>query len=203
MKFTEDLAAIHAYLCADGYVVKNPKTQKHKYYHIGLRNTNETLLKDFQKRFYNYFRIKPHIYRKERCRIGSKQLFEQLTKDYSYYSYEWTLPKLSKNHLNHWLRAFFDCEGWVECQKAKSRLIGLESVNHEGLAAIKTALAIFDINSTIKNRKGRTTKRLTICGLDNLKRFHATIGFLHPKKRKKLDEALASYTLKFLQSQTL
>jgi hypothetical protein len=49
MKFNNNLSAIHSYLCGDGYVIKNPKTQKHKYYHIGLRNTNQTLLRDFKK----------------------------------------------------------------------------------------------------------------------------------------------------------
>jgi len=29
---------LHAYLCADGYVIRNPKTQKHNYYYVGLRN---------------------------------------------------------------------------------------------------------------------------------------------------------------------
>lgn len=37
MKFNKNLSAIHAYLCADGYVIKNHSTQKHKYCHIGLR----------------------------------------------------------------------------------------------------------------------------------------------------------------------
>ena len=55
MKFDKNLAAIHAYLCSDGYVIKNPRTQKHKYYYIGFRNTNLILLKDFQKKFNDYF----------------------------------------------------------------------------------------------------------------------------------------------------
>ncbi|MFO8016942.1 MAG: LAGLIDADG family homing endonuclease [Candidatus Woesearchaeota archaeon] len=58
LKFNRDLSIIHAYLSADGYVIKNPKTQKRKYYYIGFRNTNERLLQDFEERFYNYFKIK-------------------------------------------------------------------------------------------------------------------------------------------------
>ncbi len=61
MKFDQNLAAIHGYLCGDGYVIKNPNTQKHKYYHIGLRNTNDVLLKDFQQKFKAVFNIEPRI----------------------------------------------------------------------------------------------------------------------------------------------
>ncbi len=72
MKFNEDLAAVHGYLCADGYVVRNHLHQKHKYYRAGLRNMNVILLMDFQKRFKNYFGVSPKIYRNERCDMHSK-----------------------------------------------------------------------------------------------------------------------------------
>ena len=58
LKFNKDLAAVHAYLCADGYVIRNPKG-KSKYYYIGFRNMNTFLLDDFERRFFNYFKIKP------------------------------------------------------------------------------------------------------------------------------------------------
>ena len=57
MKIGENLAAVHAYLCADGYVIKNPENSKYNYFHIGLRNTNLVLLKDFQENFYQVFGI--------------------------------------------------------------------------------------------------------------------------------------------------
>jgi hypothetical protein len=132
MKFDKNLSALHGYLCGDGYVIKNPTTQKHKYYHIRFRNTNMTLLKDFQEKFQIVFVLKPHITNEGRCRIQNKEIYCQLTKDfsyYSYYSYKWTLPELSPEHLTFWLRAFFDCEGWVENQPRKSRLIGLDCCN--------------------------------------------------------------------------
>ena len=74
MKFDTDLASVHGYLCADGYVIKNPETQKHKYYHIGLRNTNNILLEDFQKKFKKKFNIKPIITNEGRCKIQSKNI---------------------------------------------------------------------------------------------------------------------------------
>ena len=81
MKFDNNLASIHAYLCADGYVIRNPPTQKHKYYYIGLRNQNITLLRDFQNKFESTFSVKPIITKDvDRCKIQNKELyfFQQL-----------------------------------------------------------------------------------------------------------------------------
>jgi len=193
MKFNEDLAAIHSYLCADGYVVKNPPQQKHKYYRIGLRNTNLVLLKDFQKRFKSYFSISPKIYPDERCNIGSKKIYALLTKKYSFYSREWMLPKLPKQLLKYWLRAFFDCEAWVFLKEKQNRHIGVDSVNHFGLKNIKIALESFGIICKMTKRKNRDISRLEIYGRDNIQMFQDKIGFLHPEKRKKLSDALDSY----------
>lgn len=195
MKFDNDLSAVHAYLCGDGYVIKNPLTQKHKYYRIGLRNTNQVLLKDFQVRFFRYFGLKPYIV-EGRCSIGSKEIYKILTEDYSYYSWEWRMPKLSNSNLKFWLRAFFDCKSWVELQKAKSRSIRLECVNKSGLFSVAKALRIFNIDSSIKFKNGRNIWRLNICGLDDIKRFSDCIGFLHPNKKRMLIKALNSYSEK-------
>ena len=191
MKFDENLAAIHAYLCADGYVIKNPTHQTHKYYHIALRNTNYTLLKDFQLRFKKYFGIKPHLIENERCRIQNKEIYYFLIKDFSYYSYEWKMPKLPKRLLKFWLRAFFDCESWVCLQPTKSRVIAIDCVNKTGLISIQSALARFDIASSI--RPHRDLWQLYICGKGNIIKFQKTIGFLHPKKSSRLNEAINSY----------
>lgn len=193
MKFNKNLASIHGYLCADGYVIQNPKHQKHKYYHIGLRNTNQSLLEDFQQKFEAVFGIKPIITKEGRCKIQNKEIYNFLTKNFSYYSYEWKLPKLSKQNLRFWLRAFFDCEGWVENQPAKSRLIGADSCNESGLLSVQEALRKFNINSEIKKKTGRTIWRLTICGIEDLKNFYKHIGFLHPHKNQKLNEVINSY----------
>ncbi|MEM5800069.1 MAG: LAGLIDADG family homing endonuclease [Candidatus Aenigmatarchaeota archaeon] len=195
MKFNQSLATIHAYLCADGYVITNPPTQKHKYYYIGLRNTNEIILQDFQKNFERAFGIKPIITKeKDRCKIQNKNLFLKLTKNFSFYSDKWTMPKLSLKGLRCWLRAFFDCEAWVNVQKGKSRVIGLESVNKNGLEQIRNSLLKFGIKvSNVKKRKNRNIWYIYICGKENLLKFKENIGFLHPNKNKKLLEAINSY----------
>ena len=193
MKFNRNLAAIHGYLCGDGYVIKNPDHQQHKYYCIGFRNTNDVLLRDFQNRFRAIFDVEPHIAREGRCRIQRKEIYKFLTKGYSYYSHTWKLPNLSNKNLKHWLRAFFDCEGWVENQPGKSRLIGLDCCNKVGLESVQNALKRFGIASQIHRKADREIWRLAICGLNDLRRFYRQIGFLHPDKDRKLGEALDSY----------
>lgn len=193
MKCNKNLAAIHAYLCGDGYVIKNPKSQKHKYYHIGFRNTNDVLLEDFQKRFLAVFGRKPYITNEGRCRIQDKKIYGELTKNDSYYSYEWKMPRLSNTYLRAWLRAFFDCESWVENRPAKSRLIGLDCCNETGILSIQKSLKHLGIDSNVRKKKNRSIWSLTICGQDDLKMFQRMIGFLHPNKKQKLVGALNSY----------
>ena len=194
MKFDENLVAIHGYLCSDGYVIRNPPQQKQKYYHIGLRNTNKVLLKDFQSKFKEYFNIEPHIAKDGRCRIGSKEIYNFLTRKYSYYCHEWELPKMPKTKLKLWLRAFFDAEGWVECQQAKSRAVRIECAHLEGLKSVKAALERFFIDvSSIKKKKDRNSWKINICDLDDLKIFRKEIGFLHPRKANDLDMVINSY----------
>ncbi len=197
MQFNEDLAAIHGYLCADGYVIKNPPSQKHKYYHIGFRNTNLVLLKDFQQRFKNYFDLTPYITNEGRCRIQNKKIYLKLTKNFNYYSYQWTLPNLPKNLLPLWLRAFFDSEAWVENQVAKSRLIGLECCNYSGITSVSNAISSLGIKNSVKKRKNRVIWRMVICRKENLRKYQQIIGFLHPIKKEKLEAALNSYNQRF------
>jgi hypothetical protein len=194
MNFDENLAAIHAYLCADGYVIKNPETQKQKYYMIGFRNTNLILLKDFQERFYKYFRINPHLIEGQRCRIGSRELYELLTKEFgSFYSWHWNMPNLNNELTKIWLRAYFDCEGWVTCKSHQNRQLGIDCVNEKGLIQIKEALKGLDIASKIKKRNTRNIHHLSIYGKENIINFRNNIGFLHPAKKEKLDNAIKNF----------
>ncbi len=193
MIFNKNLSIIHAYLCADGYVIKNPKTQKQKYYYIGFRNMNNVLLEDFEKNFFEYFKVKSRRCKDGRSVVQNKALYYELTKEFSYYSREWQIPNLSDDNLRYWLRAFFDCEGWVIVRKAKDRHIGLDSINHKGLRDIKLVLKKFKIESKLRQSKNRDTLRLLIYGRDNLIRFQKQINFLHPNKKTKLQEAIDSY----------
>jgi len=194
MKLDANLASVHAYLCADGYVIKNPKDQKFNYYHIGFRNTNEVLLKDFQIKFEKIFGIKPHLVLGERCRIGSKQIYEKLTNSFgSFYSWHWKMPEMDENLSKLWLKSYYDCDGWVTCKSHKNRHIGLDSVNEHGLIQIKNSLEKLGIKSKIKKRNDRNIFSLMIFGKDNLVNFSKNIGFLHPDKNNKLNESINDF----------
>jgi hypothetical protein len=190
----KNLAIIHSYLCGDGYVIKNPKTQKHKYYRIGFRNTNLILLKDFQKRFERVFKIRPRLVEGERSEIGSREIYEKLTKQFgSFYSRDWKVPELKKRLSNFWLRTFFDCEGWVFCKSRQNRHIGLDSINEKGLDQIIIELNKLGIKTIKKENKKRGIFRIFIYGQENLRIFQDKIGFLHPNKKEKLKEVLNDF----------
>lgn len=194
LKFDKNLASIHAYLCADGYVIKNPKTQKQKYYYIGFRNTNLILLKDFQKRFLEYFGVKPRLIEGQRCVIQNKEVYNRLINQFvSFYSHEWKMPLINKKLSRLWLKAFFDCEGWVFCKSHQNRHIGLDSVNEKGLDQIIQILNNLGIRTIKKINKKRKMFRIFIYGKENLKKFEKEIGFLHPEKFKKLKITLNDF----------
>ncbi len=193
MNFNEDLSAVHGYLCADGYVCTNLPHQKHKYYSIGLRNTNYTLLKDFQDKFYKIFKIKPKLEKGQRCRLYSKEIYHKLMENGPYHSNNWKYPNLSRGNSKYWLRAFFDCEGWVECIGRKSRMICAESINREQLPFIQKSLKELNIKSKIYIRKNRNTSELKILDKNSIINFEKEIGFLHSKKRNKLKKAINSF----------
>lgn len=194
MKIDENLASIHAYLCADGYVIKNPATQKQKYYKIGFRNTNLILLKDFQNKFEKVFEVKCSLYEGQRCQKGSKNIYEKLTKEFgSFYSWEWTMPKLNKKLKRIWLRSYFDCEGWVFCKTHQNRHIGIDCVNEKGLNQIIDALNEIGIRSIKKFNRKRYIYRIFIYGKDNLILFKEKIDFLHPEKKEKLKRCINDF----------
>jgi hypothetical protein len=194
MKMSTALSSIHAYLCADGYVIKNPLHQKHKYYRVGLRNTNEILLRDFEKKFKKIFGKTPRVVLGQRCEIGSKEIYEKLTKQFgSFYSWHWQMPSLNKKQSKEWLRSYFDCEGWVFCESHKNRHIGLDCVNNTGLTQIEEKLNSLRIKTIKKYKSNRKIYRLLIYGKENLNRFEETIGFFHPDKREKLRRVLEDF----------
>jgi hypothetical protein len=194
MKFDENLAAVHAYLCADGYVIKNPREQKQKYYIIGFRNTNLDLLQDYQKRFFYYFNVEPHLHIGQRCQLGSREIYKRLINEFgSFYSNEWSMPYVNENLMKIWLRAFFDCEGWVFCKTHQNRHIGLDSINEKGLDRIKESLEKIGIKSVKKISPKRKMFRILIYGKQNLIKFKQEIGFFHPQKKEKLEQTVSDF----------
>ncbi len=205
----EDLAAVHGYLCADGWVIIHKAGAVHKYYRMAFKNMEPALLEDFVARFERVFLTRPKISKNaDLAYIGNRQIFEELTSTFgSFYSYEWKFPELfnTKEMKAIWLRAVFDCEGWVYCKKGIDRHIGLEMVNLAGVLRIQQLLSEFGVIAYFKIKKRGKIFRLNIFGKDNMAQFSRTIGFLHPKKKAKLQEALDSfvdYVWKFPEEKT-
>jgi len=165
LKFNKHLAKIHAYLCADGYVIKSDKVRR-KYYYIGFRNYLNLLLDNFDYHFEKYFKIKPRRMNDGRSVVQNKEITLQLLENYSFYSLNWVMPKMIKKLYTYWLQAYFDCEAWVICKKAKNRMIGIDSINKSGLESIKLYLKKFGIDSKIKPES-----LLEINGFDSISTF--------------------------------
>ncbi len=194
MKIDKYLVSLHAYLCGDGYVSKNPKLQKKKNYKIGLRNTNLVLLKDFQEKFNKVFGIQPNLTEGERCEKGSREIHTILINKFgSFHSNEWRAPTLNKNLSKYWLRTFFDCEGWVFCKSHQNRHIGLDSINEKGLDQIIKMLNYLGIKTIKKVNKKKGIFRIFIYGKENLIKFKEEINFFHPNKKEKLDRAIKDF----------
>ncbi len=193
MEFNKELSAVHGYLCADGYVCTNLPHQRHKYYSIGFRNQNLILLKDFQDKFYEVFKVKPTLVIGQRCRLYSKKLYYTLMENGPYHSNNWKYPNISKENSKYWLRAFFDSEGWIIADGRKTRSVCLESINREQLPLVQKALENLNINSKIYVRKNRTTSILTIPDKESIVNFEKEVGFLHSKKKERLRKAIESF----------
>ena len=79
-------------------------------------------------------------------------------------------------------------------QRAKNRAICLDSVNLSGLKDVQKLLFnYFRIPSKLNPKSGRNIFTLSIYGKKYLSRFQQKIGFLHEKKKERLQVAIASY----------
>ncbi|MBI5884526.1 hypothetical protein HZB89_00330 [archaeon] len=164
---------------------------------MALRNTEITLLKDFQEKFKRVFECTPIISKTtDRCEMHSKQLYYCLTNLFgSFYSREWRMPIefKSRKAKSAWLRSFFDCEGCVIVQGHQNRKLTVDCVNETGIKQVQACLVDdFRIKSKLPLTK-RGIFRLDIYGKENIAAFEKQIGFLHPKKKTKLREAINSF----------
>ena len=187
------MATIHSYLCSDGMVKKFGNHSQ-----IKFTNIEPVLLEDFKNRFKREFKTEPHFYREGhigKMMVFNKELFNNLMEFGPYDSRNWRAPLefLDTKTTKLWLRAFFDAEGWVELQRAKSRSVRADCINEAGMKQVAELLRRFGIESQLKVRTPNYMWRLNICGKENLEKFKKHIGFLHPVKSKLLEDAVKSY----------
>lgn len=120
--------------------------------------------------------------------------------------HEWRVPKIvwrSREWLGAWLSGFADGDGHMDYQPKKGkREIRLATVNQQGMAQVAAALESFGmevkyhLNTSERTRHGDQRKDADhryLCHRRDLELFREHIGFRHPVKHAKLNEALASY----------
>jgi len=197
---------IVAHVCADGwlttYIEENSLQivngrryhQKRRRYQIGYCNTQEELLKEFEKDIKKQFNIKPQKKTIE-IRTRSKRIFERISKLGGGNSRGWFIAQEilnSKEKIKtQWIRAFFDDECTFE---EKTGRIRVKSVNESGLNQIKKLLKEIDIESNITGPNTDKTHYLTI-NKKNLKQFNKKIRLKHKEKRKKISKFVKNNSL--------
>jgi len=133
------------------------------------------------KKLKNYFRVS----------ITSKVAALHLKDIASFGTMNWNIPSFildSGEHIVEFVRAFYDCEGYV----GKNR-IDVQSVNKEGLLSVKNLLNELRIDSKFytyerKNPNWNTNYILVISRKENIINFARLIGFNHSVKRMKLNK---------------
>ncbi len=189
-------AAIHAYLCGDGYIKINIDKNNYPNYNIRVYPDNERLARLIGDLFKKEFNISPSIKKLGSyfaVQIKNKPVCINLLSLGTYGTRNWKIPRtFNKCLLREWLKCFFDCESNVDLN---NRTIALKSVNYNGLLDIQNKLELFKINSKVygpyqpKNEKHSKYGILIISGADICK-YKRLINFNHPAKKKKLEQLI-------------
>ena len=194
-------ARIFGYLAGDGYVslVKNVNGNG---YEVNFYPDNYATLVAFVEAIRAVYDKEPFVYRYKNKRIfyvrcRNKKICNDLLSISKFKSLEWDFPfKVFKDKKSkkEWLRAFFDCEGYVG-----KKYIQVQSVNKKGLISVQKLLREFGIESKIYVYK-RKQKSWNINYLLNINKrnmrikFFKKIGFNHTLKKNKLQELIKSWS---------
>jgi len=184
------------FLAADGsvFIRKELRTEK-VHYEIRFYPDDYALVELFNKSFERLYGKKV-FYKQDgkyfRISISNKFAVRDLLSISKFSSKNWTLPKIlkSKESKIEWLKAYFDCDGYV-CKK----YIQVQSVNKNGLNQISKLLKEFGIVSKIyvyerKQKSWNINYLLNINGKVMMTKFLKEIGFNHTLKKNKLQELI-------------
>lgn len=127
-------------------------------------------------------------------RVKYKKAFMHLKSLTTFGRLRWRVPRfvLKEYALKKaWLRAFFDCEGYVN---PNGKVIQIQTVNKAGLKQVKSMLNSLDINSNTykyerKNKNWNTNYILCITG-NSIENFSSIVGFNHSRKSKMLKKLI-------------
>lgn len=186
------IAELCGFLAADGSVfIRKEKTGK-SHYEFRFYPDHESVLKRFLYVFEQLYGVTPHAKNMGNyfyVQIQNKKACIDLLKLAKFGSLSWSIPKIIKNDkkiVRFWLRAYFDCDGYVS-----KKYIQLQSVNEKGLKEISKLLTNWNIGTKIyryerPNKNWNVNYLLNINKKQDRLKFLKTIGFNHKVKLNKL-----------------
>ena len=152
-------------------------------------------------------------------RLSSNKITHDFTKKYEYNIWEFKsetkenmfLYKSTKDFIKGYIQAYFTADGTVGLdEQNKNYNVQFSSINNARILQIRRILCLFGIKSSVglgkkagitefKNGGKYQTKdcwRLTITGIENLKRFKLHFGFLSKLKQDKLEKICSLSTVR-------
>jgi intein-encoded DNA endonuclease-like protein len=188
------------FVAGDGNIyIGSKKTNRH--YLLRFFPDHSSLIKPFKNAIMNIYNKKPKVRKLKNyfcITIDSKTVVLDLLRYAKFGKLNWNVPKIAttKRNAREWLRAFFDCEAYVN-----RAYIRVHSINLKGLKQVKNLLAHFDIRSKIyeyrpKNKKWNANYQLMIFRKEDRIKFLREIGFNHAIKLKKLKYFLKNKKIK-------
>ena len=189
------LSRLCGFLAGDGsLIIRKEKSREAMRYNVRFYPDDLELVDLFVDSFEKVYSKIPHVKKLKnhfRVSITSKVATLHLDDVASFGTMDWDVPGFvlnSKEYVVEFVRAFYDCEGYV----GKNR-VDVQSVNKEGLLQIKKLLSELEIDSNFytyerKNPNWNTNYILVISGKENIINFARFIGFNHSVKRVKLNK---------------
>ena len=165
---------------------------------IQFWNNNEVLIKDYKESIEKFYGKKPIITKRKHqfaVRVISKKIVEEFNKLDKSLLEKGDIKKIPDEvfqfpnaNIKYLLRALFDGDGTVVCQKRNGCRVSLVSQNRELIEQVSDLLLRFEITSSIFRDKTGNVWLLDISGQENLSRFLVNIGFLSEHKEQRLKE---------------
>ena len=199
------LVKIHAYVASDGGIYP----RKCKDFHGGkirirrkLRtkfyNIEPFLIQDFLKtikRLYPGIKSIKYYPKRNEIDVDNNKISKEILNLGKIGSRVWEVPKkLNRLQKIIWVRSFVDGEGSVG-NFNYHRYVVVDSINGKSLKEVSLILTSLGIENKFYRFvfRGYVFYRIKISKKENLVRFHKIIGFNHPKRQKKLEEAIKAY----------
>lgn len=185
------MSRLLGFLAGDGNIDLSKRKNNQKY-SVRFYPDHLSLIKPFEESIEKLYKRK--VITKPRGNhygvlVHSRVIVEDILKFGSIKTKEWRVPNSlleNKESKVEWLRAFFDCEGYVGKNHIK-----INCVNIVGLRQVRTLLNAFEINSKFyifepKNKRWSKYGILRIGNKVDLIKYNNIVGFNHKIKSQKL-----------------